>query len=98
MIHDWLKFFYDWPNGAIWGNVVVVSVLVPLGWVWSKTKFWPLRPIKHALHGLHTKLDAHGELLKVEHQRAEEHRIWQHQAHIAERRGEPIPPHPRFDS
>lgn len=43
--------------GNVWGNAMVLLVLGPLGWVWAKTKFWPLRPIHSALHGLHRKAD-----------------------------------------
>lgn len=48
--------FYD---GQVWGNVFVVAVLAPLGWLWSRTKFWPLRPLHRQLERVHAKLDEH---------------------------------------
>lgn len=46
-----------WYRAAVWPNLVVVSVLAPLGWLWAKTRWWPLRPIHSALRGLHEKAD-----------------------------------------
>jgi hypothetical protein len=58
-------------EGAVWPNVVVITIVAPLGWLWSKTRFWPLRPIKHALHGLHLKMDAHHSSLERLHGKVE---------------------------
>lgn len=50
----WLQYNY-WPQGqpfymgADWPNAFILLVLGPAGWVWSRTKFWPLRPLKHLL-------------------------------------------------
>lgn len=96
MLH-WLQFFYTWPTGAIWGNVVVLSVVVPAGWIWSKTKFWPLRPLKHAIHALHEKVDAHRASHDAEVQRRQEHDRWTHDAILAMHRGEHPPAHPHYD-
>jgi hypothetical protein len=51
----WFHFFYfpsgePWYHGNVWGNAMVILVLAPLGWLWSKTRFWPLNLI-------HAKLD-----------------------------------------
>jgi biopolymer transport protein ExbB/TolQ len=69
-----IKFFFlghPWYVAAVWGNVFVIVVLVPLGWLWSRAKFWPLRPLENRvehLHdkvdGLHAKHDAHAEQLE----------------------------------
>lgn len=48
-------------NAATWGNVFVIAIVAPLGWLWSRTKFWPLRPLHRAVVGLHAKIDAHRE-------------------------------------
>lgn len=96
MIHQWLRFFYDWPSGAIWGNVVVVTVLAPVGWIWSRSKWWPLRPIRHAISSVHEKLDARHAEIRAEHERADAHRHWQFLAEHARALGEPVPPHPHF--
>lgn len=53
----WISFFYAFPLGAVWGNVFVIFVLVPLGWVWTRTKFWPLKPIEKGVSLLHKKVD-----------------------------------------
>jgi hypothetical protein len=67
--YNYLPAHGPFYTGAVWGNVFVVPVVVVLGWLWSRSKFWPLRPIKHGIEGLHTKidgvhekLDAHAEL------------------------------------
>jgi hypothetical protein len=54
----WLQFNYAphgevWYRAAVWPNVFVIAIVGPLGWVWARTRFWPLRPIRHALTGLH---------------------------------------------
>ena len=78
-------------TGNVWGNVFVVAIAAPLGWLWAHTKFWPLRPIRHGIEGLHRKVDER-------HARADAHDEWVaqhlaalHRAHI----GEPAP-HPHF--
>lgn len=53
MIH-FLHYFYvpstgPWYTGNVWGNVFVGPVVLAIGYAWSKTKFWPLRPAQHAL-------------------------------------------------
>jgi hypothetical protein len=63
-----LHFFYlghPWYSGQVWGNVFVIAIVAPLGWVWARTKFWPLRPLQHGLK----RLEAH-------HARAHEHNEW----------------------
>lgn len=50
-IQHFLEYNYaphsaPWYTGAIWPNVVVISVTATLGWLWSKTRYWPLRPLK----------------------------------------------------
>ncbi len=56
----WLQFNYTGGPGepfyraATWPNVFVIAIVAPLGYLWSKTKFWPLRPLKHVLsHVVH---------------------------------------------
>jgi hypothetical protein len=97
ILTNWFHYFYlpaqgPWYEGNVYGNVFVVPVVVALGWLWSRTRFWPLRPIAHAVHSLHTKLDAHTK-------RQDEHNEWVathiaaiHRKHV----GEPAP-HPHFD-
>lgn len=62
-----------WPSdqpfwmGAIWGNVFCVLVLGPLGYAWSKTKFWPLNALHHKMDALHQRHDeTHERLHKIE--------------------------------
>jgi hypothetical protein len=93
-----LEFFYaprtgPWWNGAIWGNVFVIPVAAALAYGWSRTKFWPLRPIRHGIEGLHRKVDAH-------HARAEAHAQWMARTQAAMHEhvtGHPAPTHPHFD-
>lgn len=97
-LSHFIEFFYTgignepWWHAAVWGNVFVGVVVIPLGWLWSKTKFWPLKPFKNGLTALHEKLDTH-------HKQKDEHNEWManhiaalHRKHI----GEPDP-HPHFD-
>lgn len=60
-LHFWHYFYVPaagpWYSGNVWGNVFVIAVVAPLGWLWSKSKFWPLRPIKHGIDGLHKRVD-----------------------------------------
>ena len=54
MLH-FLRFFFDeagapWYRAAVWGNVVAVVPCGIIGFLWSKTRFWPLNL-------LHAKLD-----------------------------------------
>jgi hypothetical protein len=44
-----------WYTGNVWGNVFVIVVVAPLGWIWAKTKYWPLHPIHVELSHLHSK-------------------------------------------
>lgn len=69
----WWEFFFapkgaPWYTGNVWGNVVAVIPLGVGGYLWSKTKFWPL----NLLHG---KLDH----LVEQHRLAREHRKWEAQ-------------------
>lgn len=62
LLHFWHYFYVPsqgaWYTGNVWGNVFVVAVLAPLGWLWARTKFWPLKPIERHMRNLHTKVDA----------------------------------------
>jgi len=75
-----LQYFYApahgaWYTGNVWGNVFVVAVVAPLGWLWSRTKFWPLRPIRRGLDRLHARHDEHaGALSRIEGELASLHR------------------------
>jgi hypothetical protein len=78
----WFHFFYvptgePWYHGNVWGNAMVILVLAPLGWLWSKTKFWPIRPVTKGIEHLHAKLDAHHKEL---HARLDAHEEM-HRAH-----------------
>jgi hypothetical protein len=80
----WFFFFFvgkPWYLAAIWGNVFCILVLAPLGWIWSKTKFFPLRPLNESVRLLHKKVDqsiahheAHAQQLQ-EHGEKLEHLI-----------------------
>jgi hypothetical protein len=97
----WLQFFFvgkPWYVAAIWGNIFCVIVAAPLAWLWSKTKFWPLRPLNAAVHGLHEKFDAHHTQVVAEHTRRQEHDRWTHDALLAVHRGEAPPAHPHYDA
>jgi hypothetical protein len=63
--------------GADRPNAFILLVLAPAGCLWSRTKWWPLRPIKRALTTLHSKLDAHHKEL---HARLDAHEEM-HRAH-----------------
>ena len=58
----WLYFNYaepgqPWYHAADWPNVFVILIVAPLGFIWSKTRFWPLVPLKHVYeHSLHHSL------------------------------------------
>lgn len=52
-----------WYVGQVWGNVFVVAIVGPLGWLWAKTKFWPLAPIKAHLEALHARHQEHADAL-----------------------------------
>jgi hypothetical protein len=81
MWHDITNYFINFfhymyiPHGApfyqgnIWGNAFVIAVIAPLGYIWSKTESFPLKPIQHGLKhlhdkvdGLHARHDAHDEI------------------------------------
>jgi len=69
-LSHWFAFNYAptggaWWTGAVWPNVFVVLVAAPLGWLWSRTRYWPLKPIQHGIR----RLEAH-------HQRHDEHNEW----------------------
>ena len=91
----WFHTFYvpssgPWYGGQVWGNVFVVAVIAPLGWLWSRTRFFPLRPIQHGLTALHAQLDAHHA-----------HNRWMAQAmrelHLKTDGEPPAEQHPHFD-
>ena len=68
----WFQYFYvpghgPWYSGNVWGNVFVIAVIVPLGFAWSKTKFWPLRPVKHALEHLQSHARHQTQLVEEMH-------------------------------
>ena len=91
----WFHFFYDgkpWYSGQVWGNVFVIAIVAPLGYMWSKTKFWPLNSIRHGINHLH---DTVGTLQRHQH----EHNKWValHIARMHEAQtGKPADPHPHF--
>ena len=81
-LSHWFHYFYipagePWYHGNVWGNLFVVAVIFPLGWLWSRTKFWPLRPLRHGIEGLHAKVDAfrkeHQEAHVALHRRMDQH-------------------------
>jgi hypothetical protein len=48
-------FFYGepgepWYHAAVWGNIVAVTILAPCGYIWAKSKFWPLNLIHAKLN------------------------------------------------
>jgi hypothetical protein len=53
-----------WYAGNVWGNVFVIAIVAPLGWLWAKSKFWPLIPIQKGIHGLHERHDEHKKALE----------------------------------
>jgi hypothetical protein len=94
----WFNYFYvpasgPWYAGNVWGNVFVVAVLAPLGYLWSKTKYWPLGPIKKGVTSIHIHLLNHIE-------ESRQHREWsaKHLAEIYEKHMKtPADKHPHFD-
>lgn len=60
----WFEYFYVpgshevWYHGNIWGNVFVIAVVAPLGYLWAKSKFWPLNLIHAKLDKIHEKVGA----------------------------------------
>jgi hypothetical protein len=46
-----------WWAGNVYGNVFVIPIVAVLGFIWSRSHWWPLRPIHSALRGLHEKAD-----------------------------------------
>jgi hypothetical protein len=81
-----------WYAGNIWGNVFVIAVVFPLGYLWSKLKWWPLKPMEHLAKGLHTKLDGHITRQREHNEWMAKHMAIQHE-HIT---GEKAAPHPHF--
>jgi hypothetical protein len=78
----WFQYNYlphgeAWYRAADWPNAMIGLVLVPLGWLWSKTKFWPIRPVTKGIEHLHAKLDQHHKEL---HARLDAHEEM-HRAH-----------------
>jgi hypothetical protein len=88
-----------WYAGNVWGNVFVIIVVAPLGWLWSKTRFWPMRPAEHLIKGLHTKIDNHIASQKEHNKKQEAHNEWVAK-HVAEQHktitGKDASPHPHF--
>lgn len=70
-IVQWFQFNYVPSNGhpfytgATWANVFVGPIVIAIGWLWSKSKYWPLKPLEHAVHRLHERHDDHDEHLQV---------------------------------
>lgn len=54
---------HPWYMAAIWGNVFVIVVLGPLGWLWSRTKLWPLNKVHKRIDELHARHDELRDLL-----------------------------------
>lgn len=87
---DFIPFDTSHVAPNILASIIIVELLTPFG-----VLLWP--PARRRLHHfadrklacLHSKLDA-------EHQRAEEHRQWQHDAMHATQRGERLPDHPHY--
>ncbi len=101
LVSNWFHYFYipshgAWYTGNVWGNLFVIAIVAPLGWLWSKTKFWPLRPIGHAIEHLHRKLDEHGAHLAVIRAHAE-HQTKLAQDHYERAFGERHPDHGKLD-
>lgn len=57
MIHflEYMFWGKPWYIAAIWGNIFVGFVAVPLGWIWSKTKYWPWKQVEAEVERLHKK-------------------------------------------
>jgi hypothetical protein len=62
------RFFFDPPGhpfyeGNVYGNLVAIApsaiIVTVAGYAWKRSRWWPLIPLQHAVHGLHVKLDAH---------------------------------------
>lgn len=74
-IVHWFQFNYvpgsghPFYTGATWGNIFVTPLVIIFGWVWSKTKFWPLKPLEHAVKKAHEKLDSAHEKLDSLHEK-----------------------------
>jgi hypothetical protein len=62
---------HPWYTGQVWGNIFVVFIAAPVGWVlgklWSRSKYWPLKPLERAVEALHVKHDAHAKHLDELH-------------------------------
>ena len=105
MIHvleHFFQYFYygqpgePWYHANVWGNVFVIAIVLPLGWVWAKTKYWPLRPMREGF----AKMHEHFERIHAHHQRQHEHNEWMAQTQAAihrEATGKEPPDHPHFD-
>ncbi len=66
---QFLHFFFaqpgqPWYQAAVWGNVVAIVPCGIVGWVWSRTRFWPLRPVRHALEKIHDHHEWHARQTK----------------------------------
>ena len=87
---NFLHFFFGghpWYQGAVWGNVVAIIPCGIIGWLWSKTKFWPLNHLKRQeienwfcsihgridiLHNNHFEIQAKLEDLQQKHEELKE--------------------------
>lgn len=65
----------DWlVNDGVGQNLTAGVIVFCLGWVWSRTKFWPLHALHAKLDALHERHDEHTEhLTKVGRSLAELH-------------------------
>lgn len=79
-----IGYFYGWPHGAVWSNVLVIPVIAVLAWAWARTKFWPLRPLEHAVKRLRDRQDEHNQWMAEHIARIHAHLIG------------PADPHPHF--
>lgn len=99
-LSNWFHYFYaptngPWYAGNVWGNVFVVFVAFPLGYVWSKTKFWPLRPMQKGFKSV----EEHFVRIHQHHAKQNEHNEWmaKHTAEMYEKHmGKEAEQHPHF--
>ncbi len=98
----WHFFFepqgHPFYEGNVYGNIVAIipsAIIISIaGYIWSKTKFWPLLPLKRGIHSLHDKLDKHSS-------KQDEHNKWVaktiHELHIKTDGKPPSEKHPHYD-
>lgn len=67
---------HPWYDAQVWGNIFVVFIAGPVGWVlgkvWARSRYWPLKPLEKAVEALHVKHDAHAEHLNELHRKMDE--------------------------